>query len=386
MIDYLKKLTLVVPTQHKGEFDRNKFNNNNLRILILAAFLVLEQAYYGFFIHQQRTALRRIHFFTALLMFLFVIISTYFIVHKPQKINIFHKIYEVSIGLSGLLIAIIRAIFSTHGVFRLPTIYIAVLYGMAVYFYYNYHQSFIMYLTVTVTLIFILPIFKPALEYSSYIADAISNGLIAWLVSMFNYYKYVQDFINNKIIQKKNKQLVEKNQRIKEINQQLEELIIKDDLTEIYNRRKLDEELERLCSKAQRYEQQFALILLDLDHFKLVNDNYGHNKGDKVLKDFSNLLVAQTRDVDICGRWGGEEFLVLCPETNLEAAVVLAERLRKSIDHHQFLAGTNLTSSLGVAAYNPNDNVESLLKRVDDCLYRAKEAGRNSVISTQEHN
>ena len=200
---------------------------------------------------------------------------------------------------------------------------------------------------------------------------------------MFNYYKYEQDFINNKIIEKKNEQLVKKNQQIKEINEQLEELIIKDDLTEIYNRRKLDKELERLCSEAQRYNKKFALILLDLAHFKLVNDKFGHTTGDKVLQEFSQLLLDQTRDVDICGRWGGEEFLVLCPETDRSAATALAERLRKIIAHHQFLEQGNLTSSLGVAAYDQTDDVESLLKRVDDCLYRAKEEGRNSVISTQ---
>ena len=167
MTNYLKKLMLVVPAQHKGEFNRNKFNHNNLRILILAAFLVVEQAYYGFFI-QQQSHLQKIHFVTAFLMFLFVVISTYFVLRKPTKINIVHKIYEVSIGFTGLIIAIIRAVFSTHGVFRLPTIYIAVLYGMAVFFYYNYQQSFIMYFTATLTLVFVLPVFKPALEYSSY--------------------------------------------------------------------------------------------------------------------------------------------------------------------------------------------------------------------------
>ncbi|MBM7557525.1 GGDEF domain-containing protein [Halanaerobacter jeridensis] len=386
MVDFIKKISPEVPDEDKSEFKVKKFRDNNLRILILSVFLVFEQAYYGYFIQPNGSIVEQLYFISASLMVIFAIISAYFQVKKPEQIKLLHKIYEISIGLTGLTIAIMRILFSPQQVFRLPTIYIAVLYGMAVYFYYNYQQSFALYLVAILALIYFVPIFKPNLKHSYYVADAISNGLLAWLVSIFNYRKYVKDFLNKKLIQKKNQQLKDKNEEIKEINQKLEELIIKDDLTKIYNRRKLDDELEKICARAQRYEQIFSLVLLDIDHFKLVNDQYGHNVGDEVLKEFSQLLLDNIRDVDICGRWGGEEFLIISPATECEEALDLAERLRRTIASNDFTKVDNLTSSLGVATYKENDDIESLIKRVDDCLYQAKDEGRNKVISQKNLN
>ena len=379
MFELIKNLK--IPKKHKAEFARDKFRTNNLRILMLSIFLFFEQSYYGLIVQKPGNLVQQIQLLSASVMIIFAIISAYFKVSPPKKISLVHKIYELSIGITGLTIAIMRVIFNTHQVFRLPTVYIAVLYGMAVYFYYNYAQSFVMYFVASLVLIFILPSYKPHLDQSYYLADVISNSLIAWLVSMLNYYGYVKNFLNQKLVKKKNQQLEEKNEEIKKINQKLEKLIVKDDLTDIYNRRKLDEEIERFFAKSQRYDMTFSLILLDLDHFKLVNDNYGHNTGDKVLKEFSQLLVDNIREVDICGRWGGEEFLVVCPATELEAAENLAQRLRKIIESNDFTKVGNLTSSLGVATYREDDDIESLIKRVDDCLYQAKDNGRNTVVS-----
>ena len=381
---YLKKLLVNVPNKNQEEFRLQKFKQNNIRILILASFLILEQSIYAFFIHQPSSVLQKLHLITIAFMFVFLSISVYFKATKVNKVTWGHQIYELSIGICGLLVAISRAALSPHQIFRLPTIYIAVLYGMAVIFYYSYLQSFVMYLLATILLIFILPNYQPQVQHSCYISDAISNGLIAWIVSMVNYYKYVEEFLNKKLIQKKNEQLVEKNEEIKQINQQLEELIIKDDLTKLYNRRKLDEVLQDLQSKADRYDEIFSLILLDLDHFKSVNDNFGHVTGDKVLTEFGKLLKNNVREVDICGRWGGEEFLVICPKTDLESSMKLARRLKSKIENHDFTKVGQVTSSLGIAVYQDQDTVESMLKRVDDCLYQAKANGRNTIVNQEE--
>ena len=154
-----------------------------------------------------------------------------------------------------------------------------------------------------------------------------------------------------------------------------------DKLTQLYNRVKLDDSLENEMHRYLRYKNVFSLIIIDMDHFKAVNDNFGHQVGDAVLVDLANILKQNCREVDIVGRWGGEEFLIICTDTDIEGASKLAEKLRVSVEAHEFKDVKHKTISVGVTAVKDSDNIEIILKRVDDYLYEAKESGRNKVIS-----
>lgn len=154
-----------------------------------------------------------------------------------------------------------------------------------------------------------------------------------------------------------------------------------DILTSLPNRFKLNELLLQEERRSTRYKQEFSVILVDIDHFKEVNDTYGHQVGDAILKEFSNVLINNIRSIDVVGRWGGEEFLVVCPHTDMSGAYALAENLRKAIETHPFPTIGDKTASFGVAVYQENDTFEALFKKVDDALYRAKENGRNQVVS-----
>ena len=160
----------------------------------------------------------------------------------------------------------------------------------------------------------------------------------------------------------------------------VEELSITDQLTKLYNRLKIEEVFKTEIHRAQRYGTPFSAILLDIDHFKSVNDNYGHDVGDEVLKDISNILKSSVRKTDIIGRWGGEEFLVIASDTDKENTVVLAEKIRKSIESHNFKTIGKKTSSFGVTGYKDGDTQEDIVKRADNALYKAKDNGRNMVI------
>jgi len=162
-------------------------------------------------------------------------------------------------------------------------------------------------------------------------------------------------------------------------NEELEQLAIRDKLTGIYNRRKLDESLAREITRAGRYGRPLSIIMLDLDHFKEVNDTYGHPAGDTVLVETATRLRAALRTSDIPGRWGGEEFLILCPETGLQAAVGLAKRILSDHSDSIFLGIGRLTASFGVATHRAGDRPEDILSRVDAALYCAKNNGRNRV-------
>ncbi|MES9969353.1 MAG: diguanylate cyclase [Candidatus Thiodiazotropha sp.] len=150
-----------------------------------------------------------------------------------------------------------------------------------------------------------------------------------------------------------------------------------DRLTQIYNRTKFDDELKNQIAWAGLTNNYFGLIMLDLDHFKKVNDNYGHDVGDKVLKTTVELLHKRIRKSDILARWGGEEFMIITPQIQQDDLLSMVESLRiaiEEIEHDQ--AGT-VTASFGASMLTPNDNIKSLLKRVDMALYRSKNSGRN---------
>lgn len=174
-----------------------------------------------------------------------------------------------------------------------------------------------------------------------------------------------------------------------DLNDKLHHASRHDPLTDLPNRRYIGSRLKELVGLAQRKDTGFALILLDLDHFKTVNDNYGHEAGDRVLCWVAQALGETLRSCDIAGRWGGEEFLIILPDTSSEQALEVAQRLRKRIKTVQLpdadktrAAGQGpilLSASLGVGVYRPGESYEDTLRRTDDAMYRAKAQGRDQV-------
>lgn len=160
----------------------------------------------------------------------------------------------------------------------------------------------------------------------------------------------------------------------------IELLSITDKLTQLYNRTKIDDLFKLELSKVGRYQEPLAVIMLDLDHFKSVNDSYGHQVGDRVLQELAAILRENVRDCDHLGRWGGEEFIIIAPNTDLSQAHRQAEKLRQAIEAYDFSEVGHKTGSFGVATYRSGDSEASLTRRADDCLYLAKERGRNTVI------
>jgi diguanylate cyclase (GGDEF)-like protein len=152
-----------------------------------------------------------------------------------------------------------------------------------------------------------------------------------------------------------------------------------DSLTGIVNRSEFSRILASEMDRAKRYGTPLSLIMYDLDYFKRVNDSFGHDAGDEVLRAVTDVVKGNTRTVDVVARWGGEEFMVLMPQSNLAAARSAAEKLRQAIAEHRFDKVNTVTVSFGVTEFVPQDDFNTLLKRVDDALYLAKANGRNRV-------
>ncbi|HJQ21716.1 MAG TPA: diguanylate cyclase [Gemmatimonadaceae bacterium] len=170
-------------------------------------------------------------------------------------------------------------------------------------------------------------------------------------------------------------------------NRRLEELATTDALTRLLNRRALLERLSVEVDRARRFHQQLSMLMLDIDHFKSINDRHGHLVGDDVLRQMGTLLSGAVRTIDVIARYGGEEFVLVLPETSTEGAAVFGERLRERVEHHAFELGDgrifHLTCSVGVATF-PSPRVsstEDLFARADEALYRAKSGGRNQVCT-----
>lgn len=175
--------------------------------------------------------------------------------------------------------------------------------------------------------------------------------------------------------------LKEHNATLVALNRELEILSITDSLTKLYNRRYLDRRLREAIDLAKRYKTPFSLILMDIDDFKIINDTYGHDRGDKVLQQVAGILAKDSRVTDIIGRWGGEEFLIVCPHSTLQSVRVVADKMCRAIEQEAFGIGAPVTGSFGIVEYTEDDDTDTIINRVDKALYRAKDEGKNRVVT-----
>lgn len=180
----------------------------------------------------------------------------------------------------------------------------------------------------------------------------------------------------------------ERTLKLEELNEQLMIANTIDPLTNLYNRRYISGKISEEIQRYERTNRPFSLILTDIDYFKEVNDQFGHDCGDEVLKTISRLLHKEIRNVDTLSRWGGEEFLLLLPDTSLEAAYQVAERMRLKVQMQPFSyegVAFKLTMTFGISACTEDMNVKSLVKKADNALYSGKQSGRNCIRGTLDN-
>ena len=193
----------------------------------------------------------------------------------------------------------------------------------------------------------------------------------------------IEDISTRKKIQSKNEILI---QELTDLKNQLELAAKTDPLTKLLNRRGIEERFVEEISRNSRSKKPFCVVLCDIDFFKKVNDTHGHDAGDHILIEVALLLKKEVRKQDIVCRWGGEEFVMLLPETSLEGGEHLAEKIRSCIESQEpVFAGKDIpvTMSLGIAEFNEkNNSIDTIIKQADNCLYHAKKSGRNQVVSS----
>jgi len=181
-------------------------------------------------------------------------------------------------------------------------------------------------------------------------------------------------------------ELRQKNRQLEELLHKVNYMAITDALTGLYNRRHFHDVLISEYERARRYKTPFSLVMLDIDHFKSINDTFGHSIGDSVLKEVAEILQRNIREIDTASRYGGEEFMVILPNTGKDHALIVAERTRMMIAQHSFSRlDRNITMSVGISGM-PDEKAESdekLIKCADFALYRAKDLGRNRTVTAE---
>ncbi|WP_100635647.1 transporter substrate-binding domain-containing diguanylate cyclase [Marinomonas sp. ef1] len=184
----------------------------------------------------------------------------------------------------------------------------------------------------------------------------------------------------NRKITKANTLLKQAQKDIEEKNKELNRLALTDNLTTLFNRRKLEELIQAEIDKGYHVDNSFCLSILDIDHFKEVNDKYGHQRGDSVLVEIASVLKDSLRITDYVGRYGGEEFIIIFPESSIEDVKLIIEGVRLKIAQYDFEGIEHKTASFGLTAFKAGDTIETVVKRADNALYEAKESGRNRVV------
>ena len=202
---------------------------------------------------------------------------------------------------------------------------------------------------------------------------------LIWKILSVSFIIFVFILYWNRKLTKLNKKLHIANEELKNAQEILSKIAITDSLTGLYNRNKLNEELNNEYNRAIRFNQSFGIIIMDIDYFKDINDTFGHQAGDGVLIKIASLLQENTRKVDTVGRWGGEEFFIICPKSDLDGVINVAESLKSTISKHKFPIVGYKTASFGVTTYKAGDTIERIISRADAALYKAKKSGRDNV-------
>lgn len=205
-------------------------------------------------------------------------------------------------------------------------------------------------------------------------------GLVAELVDRVNELRQLKEQE-----EQRSQELAELNQRLQQVNVKLEELSITDELTGLFNRRHFIQRLDEEIIRSRRQKHPVSLIMADLDHFKRINDTLGHQVGDEALKNFSAWIKKGVRRMDLVGRYGGEEFVVLLVDCGPNRALKVADKLRREVAKHSQAAPFDelggFTVSMGVSTLTGADSAQELILRADKALYAAKESGRNQVVA-----
>ncbi len=213
--------------------------------------------------------------------------------------------------------------------------------------------------------------------------EHVMDYTLMWQIGGAGGFILVMVILWNRKLARLNREIASANLKLQDKTTELEHISITDSLTTLYNRRYVEKTFELELRRTIRHKHDMSLMIIDIDFFKAINDTFGHQEGDTVLKMFATLLKTSVRSTDTLGRWGGEEFIIICPEINIDNAVHMAQGLCDKIAQTPFEIAEKQTASFGVTGFIEGDSIQSMISRADNALYQAKANGRNRVESVE---
>ena len=358
----LKKYVTIIPDQYKDKFIRDICRENFYNTIICAIIIISGESIIYFFFKDQI-------FNTGFIVLGFIVFNVVFL---PVLWISYTKHYLFRIGILRIILFIYLAgiLFFSCALSIVPqselvTInpYIIGVFAIAAFINISPVMSLLLYLSVYIGFFLVLPLYQKNSEIATILqVNAFFMNALAWILSRTAFRMRVSSYIDKKVIE--------------EQNDILKKIAVRDSMTLLLNHENLLKKLAEEIERSRRIKYTLSIMMMDIDNFKNINDRYGHLAGDKVIIKVAQILTGICRSTDIIGRYGGEEYLVIIPDTGLKDAVILAERIRQKIQSTEFTEGIHITVSGGISEYR-GESVEDLIKSADMKLYRAKSNGRN---------
>lgn len=360
-----------IPNEYKREFIDSVCRENFLRMLVIAVLLVVFEPLIAIFTETSDT----VSFYLALVIALFNLIFLpilYFLQKNVKQVTKFWIMLAQTIFLSGILTGGIALSLSEQPSPAAISTYFLEVFTISAFIIMPPRISAVLFLASNIIFLLLLPRFQVSSEIITTLnINTLSMTAVAWILNQMVSQTKVNSYINEKII-------IEKNIELEKKNTELNELTMRDSMTNLLNHKNSLRRLKEEVDRAKRIDYPLSVAMIDLDNFKLVNDTYGHQTGDEVLIGIAQILSEGCRTTDVVGRYGGEEFIIIMPDTNDQDAALLLERIKTCIEETSFKDEIRITLSCGISELN-GESVHGILKSSDMMLYEAKKKGKNRV-------
>jgi len=340
-------------------------------MLVIAALLAVVEPFLAFFVETPGTADSYLAMGIGLVAMVFLPVL-YLSKRNTERLSKFWIMLVQTLFLTGILAGGIILSLYEQSTLASSSSYFLGLFTIAAFITIPPVISAVLFLTSNVVFLVLLPQFQTLPELVTTLnINTLSMTAVAWILNQMAAREKMKSFMNEKII-------IEKNSELEKKNSELNDLTMRDSMTNLLNHKNSLRRLKEEVDRAKRIGYPLTVAMIDLDNFKLINDTYGHQTGDEVLIQVAKILTENCRSTDIVGRYGGEEFIIIMPDTNSGDAALLMQRIQTCIEGTSFKDGIRITLSCGISELH-GENVHGILKASDVMLYKAKKNGKNRV-------
>ena len=364
MKQIFRRIYTQVPKKYKNDIALEINKENLYRIFIATIIMVISEVLIYIFFKEQILGTEKIVYLIILVNLLFSPLSYYMYKNVSPSLLYIGRFMQIVYIYFMFFFCCVLCLIPQQDFISMNT-YIMILFATAAFFYFHPLESMSIYVIVYIGFFIALPYYQSNSDIVVVLrVNAFIMNVFAWIIGRMVYRMKIISLINHKIIEKK--------------NELLKDMAMKDSMTSLINHENIFYKLRDELEMARLYKSCVSVMMIDIDNFKSINDQYGHQIGDKIIIGITKIIVDQCRKTDIIGRYGGDEFVIIMPGTDSDGAVYLGERIRSTIETTVFCGGVHVTISAGIGEYK-NESMEEYFKKVDEQLYKAKNKGRNRV-------